>query len=1547
MSFTFIVGGDGNDTITTTLNTTGGTLATNTASVIDRLFGMGGADFLAGGGGTDWLDGGDNNDTVFGGSDNDEIAGSDGDDLLFGDDGNDFIEGDSGQDLYTGGTGADTFYVVYDNIGTTVQAADTVSDFSRAEGDRLGINDYDGPYTPLLGGAVPLYWRGDATGLLGGQGSLAVGQVLPGGDQGDGISAYWIKRALGGGWVVADLDRDGILDATDLAVFVNTTDNQPITATDFVTGTFTDETGGSMATITGTNGNDTVTPFSASAGVTGGTATSGADTILGLEGNDLLDGGGGDDSISGGGGNDDLSGGSGNDLIDGGDGRDVVRYTGLSPGLAGISAVVVDAGPQSDATVTGAEFGTDTIRSLEQIVGSDGNDTITIVSAETFTYGFFVQGAAGNDLIIGPATPKGSIYADYLNTAVGSGVSVNLITGRASDGQGGTDTLSGIASARGSALGDTLIGNAGENWFLPRGGNDSIVGGAGIDMVLYVEASSPVSVNLATRRAQDGEGGIDTLSGIERIRATGFADTLIGSGADERFSPLGGNDTIDGAGGIDTIDYSSTVAVTVNLSIGRASDGFGGVDSFSGIEYVLAGSGNDNLTGSAGNDTLNGAEGDDYLRGFAGSDFIIGGAGFDTADYSTEATPITATVTYNGTSGHSATVSSAGGTDTLRDIEAINGTSGADYIQATLTDPIAGFQARGYGGNDTIVGTADRSIGFLADYRVNGVTSGIVVDLATGIVSNDGFGGQDSLVNVSWVRGTDFADTLLGTDGTDRFRGRGGNDYMDARGGTADILDYAQSDSAVSVNLVTQRATDGEGGTDTVIGFEEVRASAGNDTITGSAADEVFQPYSGNDTVDGGGGQDRVVYNQNSGNVGSPTQGAVVNLATGVATDGWGGTDRLISIERVTGTAFADSMVGGAENNRFRGRAGNDTLNGGLGGDYTEYQNATTGVTANLTTGVATDGEGGTDRLISIEHVIGGSHADHLTGVAQLGRSTSLLRGGGGNDTLVGINGEYVVADYADQTKGLTINLATGTANDGNGGIDTLITIRGLNMFGDFADRLTGSAANEWFNPSRGADYVNGAAGFDIIAYAGTDTGGVSVNLVTARARDIGGAIDTILGFEGVSAGFGDDTIIGNALGNLIAPGAGADSINGGGGQDTISYSFAFAPDGIQYTTNEDGDRLPVQGVTIDLLTQRATDFAGDVDTLVSIEHAIGGTGNDILRGNGFDNYLGGAEGKDTIQGGGGNDTLDGGTGNDRMLGGLGNDTYLLDSAADVVVELSKQGTDTVRTGLATYALGANVENLVATNATNHRFTGNGLDNLIIGGAGADTIAGGIGNDTIDGGAGIDRMLGSAGNDLFIATAGDVVIEALNAGHDTVQATGGTFVLGANIEDLVLAGTATNGTGNGLANIIIGNSLGNVLSGGAGNDTLDGGGGIDYLIGGAGQDVMTGGAGNDRFRFTTLADSTVATPDVILDFNHATEVDRIELNLIDANANLAGNQAFVYRGAAFTGAARDLRVESLGDNFYLAAGDVNGDSNPDFAILIQSSTGPDSSWFIL
>jgi Ca2+-binding RTX toxin-like protein len=87
---------------------------------------------------------------------------------------------------------------------------------------------------------------------------------------------------------------------------------------------------------------------------------------------------------------------------------------------------------------------------------------------------------------------------------------------------------------------------------------------------------------------------------------------------------------------------------------------------------------------------------------------------------------------------------------------------------------------------------------------------------------------------------------------------------------------------------------------------------------------------------------------------------------------------------------------------------------------------------------------------------------------------------------------------------------------------------------------------------------------------------------------------------------------------------------------------------------------------------------------------------------------------------------------------------------------------------------------------------------------------------------------------------GETVVEAANAGTDTVFSTV-SFTLGANVENLIFDGNGNlTGTGNGLANIIIGNS---------GNNTLSGGGGADHLTGGAGDDTLTGGAANDVFVF--------------------------------------------------------------------------------------------------
>ena len=195
-------------------------------------------------------------------------------------------------------------------------------------------------------------------------------------------------------------------------------------------------------------------------------------------------------------------------------------------------------------------------------------------------------------------------------------------------------------------------------------------------------------------------------------------------------------------------------------------------------------------------------------------------------------------------------------------------------------------------------------------------------------------------------------------------------------------------------------------------------------------------------------------------------------------------------------------------------------------------------------------------------------------------------------------------------------------------------------------------------------------------------------------------------------------------------------------------------------------------------------------------------------------------------------------------MGGAGDDFYRL-AAGDVVVEVLNQGMDTVATDAAVLTLTANVETLLATSAAAHRFTGNGVANLMVADAGADTLSGLGGNDTLDGRDGIDRLVGGLGDDLYIVTAGDVVVEMLNQGTDTVQSGAATLTLAGNVE--VMAATtaiAHRFTGNVLANLIIGHDGADTLIGGQGNDTLDGGAGADRLLGGLHDDLYILGAGD-------------------------------------------------------------------------------------------------------
>ncbi|MDP3853491.1 calcium-binding protein, partial [Phenylobacterium sp.] len=151
---------------------------------------------------------------------------------------------------------------------------------------------------------------------------------------------------------------------------------------------------------------------------------------------------------------------------------------------------------------------------------------------------------------------------------------------------------------------------------------------------------------------------------------------------------------------------------------------------------------------------------------------------------------------------------------------------------------------------------------------------------------------------------------------------------------------------------------------------------------------------------------------------------------------------------------------------------------------------------------------------------------------------------------------------------------------------------------------------------------------------------------------------------------------------------------------------------------------------------------------------------------------------------------------------------------------------------------------------------------LIVGTSMADTLSGSAGDDTFDSRGGADLLTGGLGNDTYIVNNTLAkIVEQLSGGTDTVVAKG-NYVLGANIENLYVSETATNGwsaKGNGLNNVVVGNAGANVLDGQGGADSLSGRVGNDVLIGGTGADQLTGGAGVDRFTFAKGSGKDVVT----------------------------------------------------------------------------------------
>ena len=139
------------------------------------------------------------------------------------------------------------------------------------------------------------------------------------------------------------------------------------------------------------------------------------------------------------------------------------------------------------------------------------------------------------------------------------------------------------------------------------------------------------------------------------------------------------------------------------------------------------------------------------------------------------------------------------------------------------------------------------------------------------------------------------------------------------------------------------------------------------------------------------------------------------------------------------------------------------------------------------------------------------------------------------------------------------------------------------------------------------------------------------------------------------------------------------------------------------------------------------------------------------------------------------------------------------------------------------------------------------------------------------------------------------------------------------------------------------------LDGGAGNDQIFDGDGDNILIGGLGVDILNGGDGNDIYKFLTIKDSgvTPATADVIGDgpLGDGDQVwnsgDKIDLSAIDANAKIAGKQAFTFWSSA---SANSVWFDSSTSTVFA---DASGDTKADFAVVVIGVNSLSAADFIL
>jgi Ca2+-binding RTX toxin-like protein/subtilisin-like proprotein convertase family protein len=523
----------------------------------------------------------DTNDTVFGNASanvvrgeggNDDLNGNDGIDVLIGGAGNDTLEGGSDVDQLSGGVGDDVFQLFVqgdDGIGETLD----------------GGSDFD----TIIMSSVSSYTYDLGNDFL------------------SEIERLWLDTDAGSAGQV--IVRASQINGTNLATNLRVTGNANPTITDRLiiemgAATTLDISGFIMTEF---GGPSDLVIVEAGLGVNYNIrSTNGSDVIFASVGADLLYGMDGLDSIYGDNGADNLWGGLGADQHFGGDDAsiDYARYDDANYGNLTIRLDGV-------ANVGAAAVG-DTYDGVEGLVGGLGADTVVGNASANYLFGGgsadgiygqggadYLSGDAGGDNLWGGAGADSHIggndvgidYARYDDANWGN-LTIRLDAPASNVGAVALgDTYTGIEGLVGGLGNDTVVGNGSANYLFGGGGADNVYGQAGADYL-------------------SGDAGGDNLWG--------------GAGADQH---IGGNDA-----GVDYARYDDANWGNLTIRLDAPASNVGAVavgDTYTGIEGLVGGLGNDVVIGNASANYLFGGGANDYIDGRAGNDYLSGGAGAD------------------------------------------------------------------------------------------------------------------------------------------------------------------------------------------------------------------------------------------------------------------------------------------------------------------------------------------------------------------------------------------------------------------------------------------------------------------------------------------------------------------------------------------------------------------------------------------------------------------------------------------------------------------------------------------------------------------------------------------------------------------------------------------------------------------------------------------------------------------------------------------------------------------------------------------------------